>query len=307
MSVHVNPVNDPPVLSNVPALVTIPELNAYAFTAAASDVDSPSLTFSLVGAPAGASINPSTGLFTWTPTEAQGGTGVPFVFKVRVSDGTADADADITINVGEVNQPPALAHIGDQTVLLGDTLTFTATATDADLPAQHLGYSLTGSVPAGASINPSTGQFTWTPSAAQVGQVYAFGVRATDDGPGSLFAEEVIHVGVGYTWTGFLQPINADGSSVFKLGRTVPVKFALTGPSANITNAVARLYVAKVSDNVAGTEAASTSAATTGNLFRYSDGQYIFNLGTDGLTAGTYQLRVDTGDGVARVVNISLR
>ena len=87
------------------------------------------------------------------------------------------------------------------------------------------------------------------------------------------------------------------------------MKFALTGPSANITNAVARLYVAKVSDNVAGTEAeaASTSAATTGNLFRYSDGQYIFNLGTDGLTAGTYQLRVDTGDGVARVVNISLR
>ena len=87
------------------------------------------------------------------------------------------------------------------------------------------------------------------------------------------------------------------------------MKFALTGASAGVTNAVARLYVAKFTDNVLGTEeqADSTSAATTGNLFRYSDGQYIFNLSTDGLTAGTYQLRVDTGDGVPRLVNISLR
>ena len=34
---------------------------------------------------------------------------------------------------------------------------------------------------------------------------------------------EVIRVGVGYTWTGVLQPLSADGSSVFKPGRTVPV------------------------------------------------------------------------------------
>ena len=307
--ITINPVNDPPVLSNVPASATIPELSAYTFTATAADVDSPTLVFSLVGAPAGASINPTTGQFTWTPTEAQGGAGVPYAFKVRVSDGEANTDADVTINVAEVNQPPVLAHVGDQTVLLGNTLTFTAAATDADLPAQQLSYSLTGSVPAGASINPATGLFTWTPSSAQVGQVYTFGVRATDDGPGSLFAEEVIHVGVGYTWSGFLAPVNADGSSVFRLGRTVPVKFALTGASAGITNAVARLYVAKLSDNVVGTEveADSTAAATAGNLFRYSDGQYVFNMSTDGLTAGTYQLRVDTGDGVLRVVNISLR
>ena len=87
------------------------------------------------------------------------------------------------------------------------------------------------------------------------------------------------------------------------------MKFALTGASAGVTDAVARLYAAKLSNSVLGTEeqADSTSAATTGNLFRYSDGQYIFNLSTDGLTAGTYQLRVDMGDGVMRVVNISLR
>jgi len=55
--------------------------------------------------------------------------------------------------------------------------------------------------------------------------------------------------------------------------------------------------------------ATSTSAATAGNLFRYdaTAGQYIFNWNTKGLSAGTYQLRIDLGDGVNRVVNVSLR
>jgi hypothetical protein len=51
----------------------------------------------------------------------------------------------------------------------------------------------------------------------------------------------------------------------------------------------------------------STSAATTGNLFRFEDGEYVFNLSTAGMTPGTYQLQIDMGDGVLRTVNISLR
>ena len=55
-------------------------------------------------------------------------------------------------------------------------------------------------------------------------------------------------------------------------------------------NLQARLYVAKISNSVAGTEleAVSSAAATTGNLFRYDagTGQYIVNWGTSGQTAG---------------------
>ena len=60
----------------------------------------------------------------------------------------------MTFTVGEVNVTPALAAIGAQAVNEGDTLNFTAAGTDADLPAQTLNYSLTGTVPAGASIDP---------------------------------------------------------------------------------------------------------------------------------------------------------
>ena len=109
----------------------------------------------------------------------------------------------------------------------------------------------------------------------------------------------------------FLQPLNNDGSSVFKLGSTVPVKFQLAGVSAGITNLSARILIAKVSNGIVGSEleATSTSAATTGNLFRYSaDGNlYMFNLGTKGLSAGTWQIRADLGDGVLHMVNVSLR
>ncbi|HWW76673.1 MAG TPA: tandem-95 repeat protein, partial [Pyrinomonadaceae bacterium] len=310
VTVTINAVNDAPSSPSVPGPVTIPELAPYTFTASASDVDGDTLTFSLVGAPAGASIT-STGQFSWTPTEAQGGTGSPFTFTVRVSDGTSNADSSVTITVTEVNQAPTLAPIPAQTVLLGGTAAFTASGSDADLPAQTLTYSLTGAYPAGATINPATGAFSWTPTAAQSGQVYTFNVRVTDNGAGTLYAEQPVTIGVGYSWTGLLSPINQNGSSVFKAGQTVPVKFQLTGTSAGITNAVVRLYVAKVTDDIVGTEeeAGSTSNATEGNLFRYdaSSGQYIFNLSTKGLTAGTYQLRVDMGDGTSRTALISLR
>lgn len=117
-------------------------------------------------------------------------------------------------------------------------------------------------------------------------------------------------VTVTVAWSGVLQPVNADGSSTFKLGSTVPVKFSLTGASAGIGNLSARLYLQRLGAGATGgvLEAISTSNATTGNLFRH-DGtsQYIFNLATKTLSAGMYQLRIDLGDGVLRTVNITLR
>ena len=96
---------------------------------------------------------------------------------------------------------------------------------------------------------------------------------------------------------------------MFKQGSKVPVKFQLTGASAGITDATARLYVAQVSNGVLGdvTEAVSTASADTGSSFRYSDGKYVFNLSTKSLGEGQWVLRVDLGDGVIRDVRIGLR
>jgi hypothetical protein len=119
-------------------------------------------------------------------------------------------------------------------------------------------------------------------------------------------------VTVTYAFGGIRPPVKGDGSSVFKAGSTVPVKFRLTDYYGNyISDSIARISYAKISGDVIGddVEAVSTSAATTGNLFRYdaSDDQYIFNLSTKGLSSGTYLLKITLNDGTTHTVQIGLK
>src|SRR5262249_17908984 len=100
----------------------------------------------------------------------------------------------LTVTVNEVNQAPVLGAIANQSVAVGQTLTFTASGTDADVPANTLTYSLT-TPPTGAAINASTGAFTWTPVSGQEGS-YSFGVRVTDNGSPALSASQTVNVTV---------------------------------------------------------------------------------------------------------------
>ncbi len=82
------------------------------------------------------------------------------------NDGTDSVSFDITVT--EVNTAPTLAAIGNQTVDEGATLSFTASATDDDVPADTLTYSLNqAALDAGMTINSATGAFSWTPTEAQ--------------------------------------------------------------------------------------------------------------------------------------------
>src|SRR5207244_672645 len=143
---------------------TVNELSALTFTATASDPDAgQTLTFSLdAGAPAGATIGASSGAFSWTPTEAQGPASTPITVRVTDNGSPAMSASEATPrSVNEVNGAPVLAAIGNKTVNQGATLTFTATASDADVPANTLTFSLDPGAPSGATINGSTGAFSW--------------------------------------------------------------------------------------------------------------------------------------------------
>lgn len=114
---------------------------------------------------------------------------------------------------------------------------------------------------------------------------------------------------VPYTWSGFLPPINMNGSSIFRKNRVIPVKFKLTGDFSGVTNLHATLYIARVTNGEVGTELApdNNCGEDEGNVFRYSCGQYIYNLGTRNMDPGTWRLRVDMGDGVERSVLVTIR
>ena len=122
-----------------------------------------------------------------------------------------------------------------------------------------------------------------------------------------------------YDFSGILPPIKPDGISVFKLGRTIPVKFQLWDDQGNfVTDAVANIFVKKINNSTSGEEmdAVSTAAATTGNLFRYdsSSNQYIFNLSTKlplnnevNWSTGTWEIRIELDDGMSYDVDIVLK
>jgi uncharacterized repeat protein (TIGR01451 family) len=177
--------NHPPILSPITNF-TIVETTALVFTNSAADLDVPAqtLTFSLgTNVPAGAFINPTNGIFSWTPSEAQGPS-TNVISVVVTDDGTPNLSASqsFTVVVLETNSPPVLAPIADQTITEGFLLTVTNSATDPDIPANILTFSLGTNAPAGAAINPTNGLFTWTPSEAQGPSTNLITVIVTDDG-----------------------------------------------------------------------------------------------------------------------------
>jgi hypothetical protein len=183
ITVKVNEVNLKPELSGVPSLVKAPEQAPINFKVTATDGDRPvqPLKFSLVGTvPLGASIGETSGEFKWTPTEAQGpGT---YVFSIRVSDGVDYTDEAITIDVAEVNQDPLLGAIGDRSVYEGQTLGFTLTATDDDVPANKLAYTIKSGAQEGMTLDSTTGAFSWSPTETQDGSYTVVFAVADDKG-----------------------------------------------------------------------------------------------------------------------------
>jgi hypothetical protein len=167
---------------------TIPELSTLTVNNAATDSDSPPniLTYTLIAAPAGASIS-SSGIITWTPTEAQGPSAN--TFTTRVTDNGSpplSATNSFQVLVSEVNRAPVLPVQNSRTVTTGTTITVTNTASDSDIPVNALAYSLVNP-PSGAAID-SNGIITWTPTTAQGPSTNSITTVVTDDGSPPLSA-----------------------------------------------------------------------------------------------------------------------
>jgi hypothetical protein len=182
------------------------EQTPLTFTASATDRDEPAqrLSYSLDQASIdrGMTIDPASGVFTWTPTEVQGGQAYQATITVT-DDGVNPANLTdsetITISVWEINAAPVLAPIGPKGVNGQTLLTFTASATDRDEPAQRLSYSLDqASIDRGMRIDPASGVFTWTPTEVQDGQAYEATITVTDNGanPSALTDSETVRISV---------------------------------------------------------------------------------------------------------------
>jgi glucuronoarabinoxylan endo-1,4-beta-xylanase len=94
-----------------------------------------------------------------------------------------------------VNTPPTLAPIADQTIGVGVTLNITNSATDSDVPAQTLTFSLL-TAPTNAAINANSGVLTWRPLVTQANTTNPFTVMVADNGTPSMSATQSFVVAV---------------------------------------------------------------------------------------------------------------
>lgn len=114
------PANAPPELDSI-ANKQVVEASLLSFTASATDADAgQTLTYSLVGAPAGAGIDSATGAFSWTPVDdnPSGTTFDDYTFTVRVTDdGGASDEQAVTVRV--FNDDPDITAVTGPTGPIG--------------------------------------------------------------------------------------------------------------------------------------------------------------------------------------------
>lgn len=127
------------------------------------------------------------------------------------------------------NRPPVLSAIADQTVSLGQTVSFTASATDPESPPQVLAFSLDPGAPAGAGIDPASGAFSWTPLPEQAPGVALITVRVTDNGTPVLSTARSFHVTVTVNTKPTLQTI---ADQALHLGQTLTLTAQASDPEA---------------------------------------------------------------------------
>jgi hypothetical protein len=181
--------NQPPAFTSQPNTEGIPGV-PYVYQATAADPDGDPLTFSVVSAPPGLSIDRTTGKVTWTP--GQGDLSNQAV-DLRVDDGRGgSSEQRYTIGVipAPPNQPPVFTSVPVVDANVNALYSYQATASDPD--GDPLTFSIaTG--PKGLTIDPATGLVTWTPASAQVGSSSV--TLQVDDGHGGT-AAQAFQIGV---------------------------------------------------------------------------------------------------------------
>lgn len=237
--------NSAPTISGNPP-TTAPSGQAYYFKPSASDPEGQALRFSITGLPVWATFDTATGALAGTPSATAAGTYSSIV--ISVSDGLASsALAPFSITVTTTNTPPTISGVPPTNVTVGQSYSFTPSASDKD--GQALKFSIANK-PAWAQFSTSTGRLYGTPTSANLGTFSNIVISVSDGLASSSLGAFALTVKSGTLGTAtlfWLPPTeNVDGTPVTNLAgyriaygqSATNLSLSLNIPSASITSAM---------------------------------------------------------------------
>jgi predicted extracellular nuclease len=218
-----------------------------------------------------------------------------YTVKVKATDPLGlPAESSATVNVFNVS-PMVTASFSTANVACGaNNATLNVSFTDPGAADTHTAVINWGDGST-QTVNPATSPFSLAHTYAAAG-IYTATVTVTDDD--SDAGATTAAVAVKFNTSGFLQPINADGTSVFKYNSTIPVKISFTDCNGSVPNNLAPTIkltmLSGITPGLEINEPFSTSAADTTGVMRFSTNQYIYNLATKPLpdSSATYLITV---------------
>ncbi|AEN74039.1 Thermitase [Rhodothermus marinus SG0.5JP17-172] len=205
--------NEPPAFVSVPDTLVVREGEALNWQFTATDPDAcASLSFRVLEGPDGFSVDPLTGQVRFVPGFNQAGI---YTVRLLVTDGLATDTARTVLVVQDTNSPPTFVAVLTDTVLVvGRTFRYQFRAEDPE--GDPLTYTLV-EAPAGATIDPQSGQFTFTPQ--EVGQYTV--VVAVSDGTFTIETPR-IHLEVIPAEAGVQVYLPSGGGNVIQIVYDVP-------------------------------------------------------------------------------------
>jgi hypothetical protein len=253
-------------------------------------------------------VNPA--LTATVAGQVAGGDAINYSLSTSAAQFTSVGSYAITVTLGSNPNYNVTPTNGILTINQKDaTVTADNKTKTYNAPNPTLTAAVVGQVAGGDSIN-----YTLSTAATQSSAPGTYPIIVTlgsNPNYNVIKADGTLTIGFG-TCTGqnpgdvILQPINADGSSVFKVGRTVPVKFTVCDASGNPISDPMTVFgnssgsitlLSAVRGTINGVNETGTNDIPD-VAFRYSDGIWIFNMATSNLQApATYTFRINLTNG----------
>lgn len=182
-----SPALAPNIITN-PVSQSMNEGGPVVFTASATGVPAPAYQWKH----ASTNLDGETGA-TLTIASVQSADAGDYEVEASNASGTVTSTT-ATLTVLPPNTAPAFnSAIADTNINVGFSLALACPATDSDVPAQTLTYTLLAG-PSGAAVNSGTGNFTWRPTTAQAGTTNTVSVKVTDNGGPAMSATNTFTV-----------------------------------------------------------------------------------------------------------------